>query len=204
MNENINFDERMKSIKEKASKVGDIAVEAVGAVPKFTMRLSEAFVTPLIGKDRVGLLISALFATVLYSIFFMFSELFRNTLKVDPTLSWLSGFLSIGTLAIMLMTLSRSENNALKGVTVLQLPIYIIMVTLISIAYVAANSTVVTVGDDIVKLGRAIAGAILSINIVPAITMLYAYNSKKHFRTMTEAAGSYMSMVVKVPTFAWA
>lgn len=201
-NQRMSFSERVEWVREKSKEIGDLIVEIAGSVPRFLMRLSSAIVSPFISTDKIGLLISIVFSLVLYSVFFMFDALFRDTLKVDPTLSWLSGVMCIGTMVIMLIVVSKSDNNALKGATVIQIPIYIVIINLIVAAYIASNAKIVTVGDEIIVLGRAIAGFFMGINIVPAITMLIAYNSKKKFNTMTDAAGAYFAVVVKTVVIA--
>jgi len=126
-------------------------------------------------------------------------DLFRNHIGVSLITASMNAFSSVGILSVLLIAVIATENNAVKGMGYLLMAGWMLLTfSLVSLGAVLGNNKNLAVPEALVDLGKAVAGLLPALALVPVLTMAIANANKTNFPTAAAAAGHYFGFVLKL------
>ena len=126
-------------------------------------------------------------------------DLFKNHIGVSLITASMNAFSSVGILSVLLVVVIATENNAVKGMGYLIMAGWMLLTfSLVSLGAVLGNNKNLAVPEALVGLGKAVAGLLPALALVPVLTMVIANANKTNFPTAAAAAGHYFGFVLKL------
>ena len=126
-------------------------------------------------------------------------DLFKTHIGVDEVTATMDAFASVGILSVLLVAVIATKNNALKGMGYLLMAGWMLLTfALVSLGAVLGNNKNLEVPEALVGLGKAVAGLLPALALVPVLTMTIANANKNEFPTASAAAGHYFGFVLKL------
>ena len=126
-------------------------------------------------------------------------DLFKNHIGVSEITAAMDAFASVGILSVLLVVVVAAKNNAVKGMGYLLMAGWMLLTfALVSLGAVLGNNKNLEVPEALVGLGKAVAGLLPALALVPVLTMTIANANKNEFPTAAAAAGHYFGFVLKL------
>jgi hypothetical protein len=184
--------------KKRGTKMEKEKFELKKVIPKMLDGII-AFISPAFDAKYIPFWLSLSGIGLVSLAFITVYDLFRNHIGVGFLTASMDAFASVGILSVLLIAVIATKNNALKGMGYLLMAGWMLLTfALVSLGAMLGNNKNLAVPEALVDLGKAVAGLLPALALVPVLTMAIANANKNEFPTASAAAGHYFGFVLKL------